>query len=43
MKVIELERPNCPLEMLAMYLIKHQGEVKLPEKPPAPEIVEEEI
>ena len=30
MRVVDLERPAAPLEYLSMYLLKHQGTVKLP-------------
>lgn len=33
MKVVDLERPEAPLEYLALYLLKHQDQVKLPPKP----------
>jgi hypothetical protein len=33
MKVVDLERPEAPLEYLALYLLKHQDQVKLPQKP----------
>eukprot|EP00347_Sterkiella_histriomuscorum_P008273 403345711 len=33
MRVVDLERPVCPLEYLAIYLLKHQDQVKLPPKP----------
>ena len=33
MRVIDLERPNAPLEYLALYLLKHQDQIKLPPKP----------
>ena len=33
MKVIDLERPEAPLEYLALYLLKHQDQIKLPPKP----------
>jgi len=28
-----MERPNDPISFLAYYLLKHKGEIKLPEKP----------
>lgn len=33
MKVVDLERPEAPLEYLALYLLKHQDQIKLPQKP----------
>jgi len=33
MKVVDLERPNAPLEYLSLYLLKHQDQIKLPPKP----------
>ena len=33
MKVLDLERPEAPLEYLALYLLKHQDQIKLPPKP----------
>ena len=33
MKVVDLERPEAPLEYLALYLLKHQDQIKLPPKP----------
>ena len=33
MRVVDLERPVCPLEYLAVYLLKHQDQIKLPPKP----------
>ncbi len=33
MKVVDLERPEAPLEYLALYLLKHQDQIKLPLKP----------
>lgn len=32
MRVVEMERPNAPLEYLALYLLKNQGQIKLPAK-----------
>jgi hypothetical protein len=32
MRVIDLERPNAPLEYLAIYLLKNQDKVTLPPK-----------
>lgn len=32
MRVMDLERPAAPLECLAVYLLKHQDQVKLPPK-----------
>ena len=32
MRVVDLERPAAPLEYLSMYMLKHQGMVKLPPK-----------
>jgi hypothetical protein len=33
MRVVDLERPAAPLEYLALYLLKHQDQIKLPPKP----------
>ena len=33
MKVVDQQRPVAPLEYLALYLLKHQDQVKLPAKP----------
>jgi len=33
MKVVDQQRPVAPLEYLALYLLKHQEEVKRPQKP----------
>ena len=33
MKVVDNQRPVAPLEYLAMYLLKNQNQVKLPQKP----------
>ena len=33
MKIVDLERPEAPLEYLALYLLKHQDQVKLPQNP----------
>lgn len=33
MKVVDQQRPVAPLEYLAMYLLKHQDQIKLPAKP----------
>ena len=30
LKIVDLERPEAPLEYLALYLLKHQDQVKLP-------------
>ena len=38
MKVVDLQRPNKPLEYLALYLLKHQDKVKLPHKPTEAEL-----
>ena len=35
MKVVDQQRPVAPLEYLALYLLKHQAQVKLPPKPAA--------
>ena len=32
MRVCDLERPNAPLEYLAMYLLKNQDRISLPPK-----------
>jgi hypothetical protein len=32
MRVVDLERPNAPLEYLALYLLKNQDKVALPPK-----------
>ncbi len=32
MRVVDLERPNAPLEYLALYLLKNQDKVSLPPK-----------
>lgn len=32
MRVVDLERPAAPLEYLSLYLLKHQGMIKLPPK-----------
>ena len=32
MRVVDLERPNAPLEYLAMYLLKNQDKISLPPK-----------
>ena len=32
MRVVDLERPVSPLEYLAIYLLKHQDQIKLPPK-----------
>lgn len=32
MRVVDLERPSASLEYLALYLLKHQDQVKLPPK-----------
>lgn len=32
MRVCDLERPNAPLEYLAMYLLKNQDRITLPPK-----------
>ena len=32
LRVIDMERPVAPLEMLSMYLLKHQDQIKLPPK-----------
>jgi hypothetical protein len=32
MRVVDFERPAAPLEYLALYLLKHQDQVKLPPK-----------
>jgi hypothetical protein len=37
MKVVDLQRPNMPLEYLALYLLKHQDKIQLPPKPTQPE------
>lgn len=36
MRAVDLERPICPLEFLALYLLKNQDKVKLPPKPTIP-------
>lgn len=33
MKVVDRDRPEAPLEYLALYLLKHQNQIKLPSKP----------
>lgn len=33
MKVLDQQRPVAPLEFLALYLLKHQHQIKLPQKP----------
>jgi len=33
MKIIDQQRPVAPLEYLALYLLKHQDQIKLPAKP----------
>ena len=33
MKVVDQQRPVAPLEYLALYLLKNQGQIKLPAKP----------
>jgi len=30
MRVVDLERPAAPLEYLAVHLLKHQDQIKLP-------------
>ena len=32
MRVIDFERPPVPLEALALFLLKHQDQIKLPSK-----------
>jgi hypothetical protein len=32
MRVVDFERPAAPLESLALYLLKHQDQIKLPPK-----------
>lgn len=33
MKIIDQQRPEAPLDYLALYLLKHQDQIKLPTKP----------
>lgn len=33
MKIVDQQRPIAPLEYLALYLLKHQDQIKLPAKP----------
>lgn len=33
MKILDQQRPIAPSEYLAMYLLKHQDKIKLPQKP----------
>lgn len=33
MKVLDQQRPVAPLEFLALYLLKHQHQIKLPQRP----------
>ena len=33
MKIVDQQRPVAPLEYLALYLLKHQDQIKLPAKP----------
>lgn len=33
LKVVDQTRPVAPLEYLALYLLKHQNQVKLPKRP----------
>ena len=37
MKITDQQRPVAPLEYLALYLLKHQDQIKLPAKPQASE------
>ena len=32
LKVISIERPKCPIKALAVYMLKNQDKVKLPER-----------
>ena len=33
MKIVDRDRPEAPLEYLALYLLKHQNQIKVPQKP----------
>jgi hypothetical protein len=33
LKATDMQRPVAPLEYLAIYLLKHQDQIKLPQKP----------
>eukprot|EP00826_Nyctotherus_ovalis_P026662 TRINITY_DN2080_c0_g3_i1.p1 TRINITY_DN2080_c0_g3~~TRINITY_DN2080_c0_g3_i1.p1 ORF type:complete len:221 (+),score=79.98 TRINITY_DN2080_c0_g3_i1:1111-1773(+) len=41
LKEIDIERPKDPFRVFALFLLRHQGMVKLPEKPLVPEEKEE--
>ena len=33
MRIVDQQRPVAPLEYLALYLLKNQDKIKLPQKP----------
>lgn len=41
LKEIDIERPKDPFRVFALFLLRHQDMVRLPEKPPVPEEKEE--